>query len=228
MIHSGSVGCCVFQDAFSVRQRLLKEAQAVDATKSYIHVMVHADTQGSVDAIQGILHRLPTEDLKIKIVRTSVGDISPTDVDMAVMSKSIVIAFNVKVTTPLAKILNSNAAAWPSPWVKSRLSVFPCADANLTTLSANNVYGLVDMLTATLSQFMPTVMEEEVLGTAEVKQFFPGPRDFDGLSSLLSTRSLRVCHCAAACRHGGWCHCYIWRVYTHCKFPFGPKRQDTL
>jgi translation initiation factor IF-2 len=50
----------------------------------------------------------------------------------------------------------------------------------LTTLSANNVYGLVDMLTATLSQFMPSVTEEEVLGTAEVKQFFPGPRDFDG------------------------------------------------
>jgi translation initiation factor IF-2 len=98
------------QDAFTVRQRLLKEAQAVDATKSFIHLMVHADTQGSVDAIQDILHRLPPEDLNIKIVRTSVGDISPTDVDMAVMSKSIVIAFNVKVTTSLAKILSSMVA----------------------------------------------------------------------------------------------------------------------
>ena len=53
------------------------------------------------------------------------------------------------------------------------------------------------MLQATLSRFMPSSSEEEIIGTAEVKQFFPGPRDFDGIHFFLPAlfRSLTFCIC---------------------------------
>ena len=42
------------------------------------------------------------------------------------------------------------------------------------------MYGILDMISAKLSEFMPESLEEEVLGVAEVKQLFPGPRGLDG------------------------------------------------
>lgn len=93
------------------------------------------------------------------------------------------------------------------------------ADGKLTILSANNVYGLVDMLQATLSRFMPSSSEEEIVGTAEVKQFFPGPRDFDGtlshcerVSDCVVDTCVIVCGCC--CRRGGGCYRHLWRAAT--------------
>ncbi len=54
------------------------------------------------------------------------------------------------------------------------------ADSGITTLSSSNVYSMLDLLAEKLSEFMPESQQEEVLGIAEVKQLFPGPRGLDG------------------------------------------------
>ena len=45
--------------------------------------------------------------LPIKVVRATVGDMSATDADMAVVANAIVITFNTKLQQPIAKLLSS-------------------------------------------------------------------------------------------------------------------------
>ena len=52
------------QHTFAEKHRARKDAQTAEASKKTINLMVHADTQGSVDAIQAILSRLPQDDVR--------------------------------------------------------------------------------------------------------------------------------------------------------------------
>ncbi len=47
--------------------------------------------------------------VKVRVVRTAVGDVSGGDVDMAVGSKAVLVAFNVKVPAQHAKTLKSTS-----------------------------------------------------------------------------------------------------------------------
>ncbi len=75
--------------------------------------------------------------------------------------------------------------------------------ANIDVLSSGNIYTLLDELNEKLSAFMPSYSEEVVLGTAEIKQMFPAPRDYVGTClpscSLLQSIQLLRSRLAAPC-----------------------------
>ncbi|MFQ6019129.1 MAG: translation initiation factor IF-2 [Dehalococcoidia bacterium] len=59
-------------------------------------LVLKADVQGSVEAIQATLEKLSSDQVRVNIIHTGTGKISESDVMLALASKAIVIGFNVK------------------------------------------------------------------------------------------------------------------------------------
>jgi len=60
-------------------------------------ILLKGDVQGSVEALKASLLELNTKDVKVTIIHADVGNITESDVMLAVASNAIVMGFNVKV-----------------------------------------------------------------------------------------------------------------------------------
>jgi translation initiation factor IF-2 len=59
-------------------------------------IVVKADAQGSIESLQSSLEKVTTKELKIKIIHAGVGNISESDVYLALSSSALLIGFKVK------------------------------------------------------------------------------------------------------------------------------------
>ncbi|MDE5566221.1 MAG: translation initiation factor IF-2, partial [Anaeroplasmataceae bacterium] len=109
------------------------------------------DVQGSVEALKASLEKLNVEDLKVNIIRATVGTITDTDVSLAEASKAIIIGFNVR---PMASVRNEAAMKG----VEIRLY--------------NIIYNVINDIEAALKGMLAPVFEEVVTGQAEVRATF--------------------------------------------------------
>lgn len=53
--------------------------------------------QGSIEAVRQALQVLPQDNITLKFLHQATGDISTSDVDLAVASKAIIFGFNIRV-----------------------------------------------------------------------------------------------------------------------------------
>ena len=60
-----------------------------------LNIILKADVQGSLEAIKGMLANLSTADVRVNIIHSGAGNISESDVMLALASKAIVVGFNV-------------------------------------------------------------------------------------------------------------------------------------
>ncbi len=63
-----------------------------------LKIVLKADTQGTLEALQTSLQKLSTDKVKVNVIRAGIGAISESDVMLASASNAIVIGFNVKPT----------------------------------------------------------------------------------------------------------------------------------
>ncbi len=61
-----------------------------------VPVLIKADVQGSVEALNGILSKIKNDEVKVNIMHSAVGAINETDITLARASHAIVIGFNVR------------------------------------------------------------------------------------------------------------------------------------
>ena len=61
-----------------------------------LRVILKADVQGSVEAVQKALGLLSTDEVKLNVLHASVGGVSESDVLLASASKAIIIGFNIR------------------------------------------------------------------------------------------------------------------------------------
>src|SRR5206468_11103930 len=61
-----------------------------------LRLVLKADVQGSAEAVTEALERLSTDEVKLKVIHSSVGAINESDVMLASASNAVVIGFNVK------------------------------------------------------------------------------------------------------------------------------------
>ena len=83
--------------AVSSQSTLEELFSAIQTGKSKeLQLLVKADVQGSVEAIVGLLEKLPQDEVKVKIVHQAVGGINESDIQLANASGALVVGFNVR------------------------------------------------------------------------------------------------------------------------------------
>ncbi len=114
-------------------------------------IILKADVGGSAEVLRDTLEKLSTDKVTIRVLRSGVGAINESDVDLAVASEAIVIGFNVRP--------ERNAAA-----AAEREKV----DIRLHTI----IYELVDEMKKAMSGLLAPVYKEQYRGRAEVREVF--------------------------------------------------------
>ena len=69
-----------------------------------LNIVLKADVQGSLEAIEQIISTIKTDEVIINIVESEVGNITESDVKVSAPSQAMILGFNVE-TTPVAKRL---------------------------------------------------------------------------------------------------------------------------
>jgi translation initiation factor IF-2 len=116
-----------------------------------LRLILKADVQGSVEALAQSLEQLSTEEVKLKVIHSSVGAINESDVMLASASGAIVLGFNVKAEPKASQQ----------------------AQANGVDLRAYNViYEAINDLKAALAGMLAPEIRETILGRAQVRQIF--------------------------------------------------------
>lgn len=61
-----------------------------------INVIIKADVHGSSEAVKNSLEKIEIEDVRVKVIRSSVGAITESDIVLAKASNAIIIGFNIR------------------------------------------------------------------------------------------------------------------------------------
>ena len=116
-----------------------------------LRLILKADVQGSVEALAEALERLSTDEVKLKVIHSSVGAINESDVMLASASNAVVIGFNVK---PEAK------------------AVTQAQTNGVDVRTYNVIYEAINDLRAALAGMLAPEIRETALGRAQVRQIF--------------------------------------------------------
>jgi translation initiation factor IF-2 len=81
-------------------QKMVRVADEAGVQK--LNLILKADVQGSLEAIEQILSTIKTPEVALNLIETGVGNITESDIKVGSPAKAIVLAFNVE-TTPVAK-----------------------------------------------------------------------------------------------------------------------------
>ncbi len=63
-----------------------------------VAVVIKADVQGSAEAIQATVLKQSTDEVRVRVLLSAVGQITESDVQLAQASKAMIVAFNVRAT----------------------------------------------------------------------------------------------------------------------------------
>ena len=119
------------------------------------NIILKSDVQGSLEAIQGMLNKLSSVEVKNKIIHSAVGGITENDVMLAHTAKGVVIGFNVRP--------DNNAQA-----IAKQLGV------DVRTYSI--VYEMVDEIKKAMTGLLAPQLIEKVVGSAQVRNIFTVPK----------------------------------------------------
>ena len=116
-----------------------------------INVIIKADVHGSAEAVKGSLEKIEVEDVRVKVIRSSVGSITESDIVLAKASNAIIIGFNIRPTNAIRDYAKEN---------------------NVEIRLYNIIYKAVEEIEAAMKGMLEPVFEEKILGEAEVRQLF--------------------------------------------------------
>jgi translation initiation factor IF-2 len=71
-------------------------ARIEEGKMSELNLVVKADVQGSIEALQDALDKMDQSEVRINVIHSAVGGITETDVTLAAASDAIIIGFNVR------------------------------------------------------------------------------------------------------------------------------------
>ncbi len=126
-------------------------AQANSDENKELNLIVKADLQGSAEALKQSIEKIKVENVKVNVIRCSVGAITDTDITLAEASEAIVIGFNVRPTADVRSTAETRQ-------VEIRLYSI--------------IYKLLEDIEAALKGMLEPEYEEVITGHAEVRQTY--------------------------------------------------------
>ena len=116
-----------------------------------INVIVKADVNGSAEAVKNSLEKIEVEGVKVKVLRSSVGAITESDIVLSHASNAIIIGFNIRPNNSIKDYAKEQG-------VEIRLY--------------DIIYKAVEEMEAAMKGMLDPEYEEKVIGSAEVRQLF--------------------------------------------------------
>ena len=80
------------------------EVFVIEEEKRVLNLILKADVQGSIEAIEEVLKNLPQEKVLLRMLKSEVGEIQESDVKLAKDSKARIFGFRVKVNPIASKL----------------------------------------------------------------------------------------------------------------------------
>jgi translation initiation factor IF-2 len=117
-----------------------------------LNIVLKTDVQGSIEPIRQSLERLSTDQVRVKIIHSASGSVTESDVNLAIASKGILIAFNTR----------------PEPGAQ-RLIEQEGVDLRLYDV----IYNVTEDVQKALQGMLEPTYREVVTAHAEVRQVFP-------------------------------------------------------
>ena len=120
-----------------------------------VNLILRADTQGSLEALEGILARESNDDVTVNVMFSGIGSPTEGDVLLASTADAKIMAFNTTAPGSVQKIAENK---------------------KLEIKSYRIIYELIDDVKKMMRGNTGPVMEDRVIGKAEVRMVIPVPR----------------------------------------------------
>ncbi|PLX48335.1 MAG: translation initiation factor IF-2 [Desulfobulbaceae bacterium] len=118
-------------------------------------ILLRSDVQGTLEAFSKAVEKLSTDEIKVKILHAGTGTITTSDVLLAAASDALIIAFNVRPTSQVTELAKSESV-------------------DLRTYDV--IYHALEDIEAAMVGMLEPTYEEEVIGSAEVREVFSVPK----------------------------------------------------
>ncbi len=126
-------------------------ARAESGEKKELNILIKADVQGSIEAIQHIIDGIKSTKVGIKVLLTGVGNITNNDVLLASASEAVIVGFHVSTESGVSGLAKREG-------IEIKLY--------------NIIYELMDDLKNIMSGMLEPILKENVHGMVDVKQVF--------------------------------------------------------
>lgn len=147
-------------------------AQAQEGELKELNLIIKADVQGSVEAIIGSLQQLPQNEVQIRTLLASPGEVTETDVDLAAASGAVIIGFNTTLASGARQAADREG---------------------VDIRQYNIIYKLLDDIQGAMEGLLDPEEVEETLGQVEVRAVFPVGRGAVAGCYVLSGKIVRNC-----------------------------------
>ena len=129
--------------------------QIVEGKIKELNLIIKADVQGSIHAVQEAFSKLESDEVRIKVIHDGVGGITESDVLLSTASNAIIIGFNVRPTDKAAQL---------------------AARDNVDIRLYNIIYDAIDDMKKALEGRLEPKFTERTIGKAEVREVFTIPK----------------------------------------------------
>ena len=120
-----------------------------------LNVILKADVQGSIEPIRSSLERLATEQVQVRIIHSGSGNITESDVMLAIASKGLIIGFGTGIEAGARRLASTEG---------------------VDIRSYDVIYNLVDDVEKALKGMLEPTYIEVIEGRAEVRAVFPSSK----------------------------------------------------
>ena len=116
-----------------------------------LNIILKADVRGSAEAVRATLEGLAGEETRVKVIHDATGNVTESDLNLAIASKAIIVGFNVKADPAAQRI---------------------ASDEGIDMRFYSIIYHLKEDIEKLLTGMLEPKFEERIEGHAEVRQVF--------------------------------------------------------
>jgi translation initiation factor IF-2 len=140
-------------------------SQMKEGELSTVPVIIKSDVHGSAEALRDALTKLSNDEVKVKVLGSTVGGITETDVNLAAASDAFIIGFNVRADATARTAIKESGV-----------------DVRYYSI----IYEAIDDVKAALTGLLAPEIREQHVGLAEVKEVFSSPKFGDVAGCIVS------------------------------------------
>jgi len=125
--------------------------QMQEGEQKALNLFIKSDVQGSAEALSNALTSLSTDEVKVKVIGSSVGGITESDINLALASKAVIIGFNVRADSGARRMIG---------------------ESGLDVRYYSIIYEAIDDVKQAINGMLKPELREQIVGLAEVREVF--------------------------------------------------------